>query len=403
MNEEERLSALLRQAPVPSTTFTVSGAVRSARRSLRRRRLAMGAGAAAVAAVAMVGPALVQVGQNAVVTSTPSPSLAASPSPSLSRKASSPWVTEELPIPAGVTSVKAEVVDPTGRYLAGAGDDQRVVLWDNGSPMLLPPLHSPVHNVIVKSINSSGDIVGTAEDKQASVEKNYPWLYHHGQFVMLAPPRGEIRAYTIDINSRGDILGASVEGLPLLWHVSDPGKVTKLSGLDGAWGIADDGTVGGRASGSGRPVLRDPSGKLTYLDELPGRSGFKMSSFTGEWAAGHHRGQSSTLTAARLNVRTGELTQYPHYVGPIFRLNATGAFLTERIGQPRTVFVDPQGNYQELFPLTEADVAAMLANPRVQYFEAADLSDDGKLIVGTQTASADGRTDWIPVVWRLKR
>jgi hypothetical protein len=97
--------------------------------------------AAAVAAAAMPGPATIHANQNTVVTSSPSPpvSAAPSPTPSLSKKAASIWVTEELPLPAGIRYASAETVDPAGRYIAGAGGDNRVVLWDNGSPALLPP------------------------------------------------------------------------------------------------------------------------------------------------------------------------------------------------------------------------------------------------------------------------
>ncbi|GIH03683.1 hypothetical protein Rhe02_17500 [Rhizocola hellebori] len=405
MNEEDRLSALLRQTAFPPTLLTPGGAVRTARRSLRRRRVTMSAAAAVVAVAAMAVPTLIQVNQNVIVANSPSPLVSPSPTPtpSLSKKAASPWVTEALALPAGIRYASAQTVDATGRYIAGVAEDNRVVLWDNGSPVLLPPIPGRVHDVYARSINSSGYLIGTAEDQKASVEDNYPWLYHDGQMTILAKPKGDIRVQALAINTRGDILGWADNAGPVLWHVSNPGKVTKLSGLDGGSGLGDDGTVGGRIGDGDHPAVRDPSGKVTIVAEAPGRPGGKVDAVAGEWASGWVAGPTPNVIAAKWNLRTGELIQYPQYAGPIYRLCATGAFLSERSGYGGTVFVDPLGNYEDLLPLAEADVAAMLANPRSRYLDANDLSDDGTLVVGTQFGRAGGGEGAVPVMWRLKR
>jgi hypothetical protein len=60
------------------------------------------------------------------------------------------------------------------------------------------------------------------------------------------------------MNTRGDLLGFADNARPMLWHVSDPGQVTELSGLDGSSWLGEDGTIGGRIGDGDHPSIRDP-------------------------------------------------------------------------------------------------------------------------------------------------
>jgi probable HAF family extracellular repeat protein len=149
-----------------------------------------------------------------------------------------------------------------GSAALGSGDNQRAILWQDGTLIDLGALPDyPLSSAA--AINERGQIVGTATDGFRS----RAILWDGGAITDLTPP-GWAWCVASDINNRGDIVGVCArpasDNLAVLWR---DGVLTELGVLPGsnesaAAGINDAGVV----IGSLRTTSEDRSTAFRWVD-----------------------------------------------------------------------------------------------------------------------------------------
>ncbi|TDB80160.1 hypothetical protein [Micromonospora sp. KC721] len=201
-----------------------------------------------------------------------------------------------LPLPTDVTHGEAEVIDPTGRFIAGRGVritgdvwESLLLLWDGPRVSVVPTDAGEQ----VSGVNRNGVVIGSI-----FVGGSYrPWRYRDGRLEELLVPASVSGAWAEGINARGDIVGrGAVEAtetmLPLLWPADRPGTVEVIDAPRDAipMEILDDGTVVGNAGGSGGspPALawvRRTDGRIDRLTRPTGEYSW-VTAAAGDWAVG---------------------------------------------------------------------------------------------------------------------
>ncbi len=383
-SEPRVLATLMREAVVPPSRITPQEAVRLGRRSVSLRR-SLVVGTAATAVLAVAGAVNLRLDDDRPPVVVP-PSTVASPSPSRPPG----WVPARLANPPGVGNrVRAEAVDPSGRFVLGNAGG-RIVLWDNATPALLPEPEPDLLENSATDVNSSGTVIGTAGRKDGSY---YAWIYRGGTYTKLAKPQGARRYHAANINDRGDILGSSDGVRVLFWPATAPGTVKVLPAIDSAGDLDDDGTIGCNVGDGGHPCVVAPDGTQRKLAGGPEGPRGKVFALRGEWAGGWvlNTSNDSNLMAARWNLRTGELTYYPELSRPVEAVSATGAVLSGAGGppEPRPVVVSPEGLRHPLDSTMPGSDDWLVG--------ASDMSRDGTIVVGYET----NRVEIHPLVWRF--
>ncbi|GAB3410073.1 hypothetical protein [Flindersiella endophytica] len=224
---------------------------------------------------------------------------------------------------------RTEVVDgdPTGRYLLGSASTfeqtdyvYSVLVWASGQPRLLDtkPLR-PYVEIRPTGINRHGAITGYRHGAPTAFQD--PWLYRNGKFTILPELTPNDDTGTEAINSRGDVIGNSQQGL--VWPANRPGTLRVLT-VPGqsvrayALDIDDDGTVLGILGGipGGIPYIWPPHGAPYPLSVPPGFNleDTNVAAIRNGWVAGYGQ-EGNRLVGLRWNLRRHTVertsTDYP--------------------------------------------------------------------------------------------
>ncbi|MCG5444036.1 hypothetical protein NIE79_002180 [Micromonospora sp. NIE79] len=385
--DDQRIAELLRSVPVPESRVDLRRAVRDGRRRRQRRRVG---GIAALTVLAGVGVvSAVQVGGTASPPAPTVPALAVSPAETGSAAPRPPvtcqasWLPQPIEGPVAV----ANRVDPTGRHIVGdigtGQEDGRVVLWTDGTPVVLPAAaRQPA------AVNTRGYVVGTDGDGTG-------WLYRNGKLHVLATPPGYDAVLVHAVNGRGDIVGTARRSddshQAVLWSTDHPEKY-RLIGQRGssATGITEDGTIVGTMGE--RPYRWSPQGVAAALAVPDGYPRASVESAQGEWAIGMvpgaRTGSAVQMLPVRWNLTTGAVSLLPF---PGANGIAGNGDVLVADGAP--LVVAPDGTSRRLpgRPEVRATEAGI--------YTAEGISDDGLTVVGAVYEKQAYR----PLVWRCTR
>ena len=336
MMDEQQLRERLGTVEVPPTRLQVSDLVDAGRRRVLRRR-----GIRAGCAVALATGVLVAVPSLVFGSGGSAPA-----QPADTRKGAVSCDVTRLPAPAGLQSITAAGVDPTGTYVIGnsitgqresgsvkSGTVHLVapILWVNGQPQALPVQGK---STSAAAVNAGGVVAAVAGDEQwTSVVR-----YVDGVPEKLTPPAGNwIYLGYLSINAKGDVLvnarhqtDPEGKGIVLLWKAGAQ-KATQLPLPANAEGleILDNGTIVGDILKG--PKINDLSsyawnqqGVGHKLKTPAGQSG-GVNAARGDWATGN---LWPSGTAARWNLRTGAVTDLGIHA-PASAINAGGWIITD--------------------------------------------------------------------------
>jgi hypothetical protein len=294
---------------VPPTRLTTTGLLDAGRRRVvRRRTLGAGCGVAVVAALAFAA--------QSVVAGPPAPSAAAQRLVSCA--------ATRLAVPAGLTEVQAEAVDPRGRYILGnavtrrgatlaKGEDLdlRPVLWTDGQPQALPLIGASVR---ASAVNARGMVVAVGGKSDSRGRWSSVIRYVGGVPEQLTAPTGDwVFAALPKIGADGAVLAVAYprskphDPAVLIWKAGSA-TATRLplpAGLE-TLDVTDAGTVvADVADGPGHSVhVWDRQGTSRPLTTPAGAGGYNFAA-RGEWVTAN---LTSSGTVARWNLRTGALT-----------------------------------------------------------------------------------------------
>ncbi|MBM7489285.1 hypothetical protein JOD64_000507 [Micromonospora luteifusca] len=382
--DDQRITELLRSAPVPEPGVDVGRAIRDGRRRRQRRRASGAAAATVLAGLGVVGA--VQFGGVAREPAPAAPALAASPTvststaPAASLTCEASWLPQPIHGPVAV----AIGVDPTGRHIVGeigtGNEDGRVVLWTDGQATVLPA--AVRHG---NAVNADGYVIGTNGDGTG-------WVYRNGTLRLLATPPGYDAVLVHAVNGRGDIAGtargANDSHHAVLWSVNHPQEY-RLIGQAGstATGITEDGTVVGTMGQL--PYRWTPQGTGKALALPDGYPHASVDSAHGNWAVGMvpgaDKGGAVQMLPVRWELTTGaaSLLPFPGAAG----IAGNGDVL---VGDGAPLVVSPDGTSRRL--PGRPDVRATEAGT----YTANGISDDGLTVVGAVYENQGYR----PLVWR---
>ena len=383
MYEEAELHDLMVALDVPPTRADVQKAIATGRRRDRRRTV-FGAAAAVLVVAGAAGYLSTQVHRDTRPGPPPAgpPSVAAPPPPGC--------VVETYPIPAGRSDGSVNAVDDNGGHLVGAlytGDVATPVAWKDGKPV---PLAGATGTPV--AVNTNGVVAGFQTNQQ---DEYQAWIWHDGQFTMLAKVKGYKWTMPLAINAKGDVVGYAMGdaldiNAPVLWPAGKPGTVVKLRlpagvgakgvSMSRATGIDEHGTIVGVVKGVPVRWLADGTAKALPLPAADNNGGY-VNAIRGRFAFGVFYGKS-TVEVVRWDLTTGTVTSLGADSGGMLSGTFGGAVVTwGEAGNP-AARITPDG---KRIPL-----AAPKGGPGV----AVATSGDGTTIVGF---SASDRHQ--PVVW----
>lgn len=364
--------------PEPPSTVDVGRAVADGRRRVRARRAT---GVAAVAAGTALAVMAIPAGL-APRGAGPAPTASVEPHPSVPTACT----VQTLPLPPGAQSAMVTDGEPSGRYLVGTAlinDRLQSVRWDNGQPSVLPAAGSGEAGVIV--VNATETVAFTTVDGESGAVTS--WL-RRGTTVTSLPGRH----YVVDINARGDVLGAGKGGdSPVVWRAGRYDRPEPLSGGPPvtARALDDDGIVvgGAEAVDGQRPVYWSPDGAV---HALPTPTGYGPGG-----VASHVRGG---LVAGRINIGPEGTTGSRPAVWNL----RTGAVTL--VDTPETIIALNRHGWLVGVAADQKLVAAFGAQPvplplpagAGDNSRAMSLSDDGR-VIGGYAAVGDNR--FTPVRW----
>ena len=385
MLDEDEVRGLLNAADIPPTQVALSNVVQQGRRTIVRRRVASAAGGVALSAtlIAAVAVPLALRGEH----HTPLLTSAAGTTPSAgpSTLVSSPTApAAQAVVTCSVAAIQTgngipkdiniNVIDPSGRYMAGAQSSDTVwksVLYTDGVPAVM---QIPGRMQEVDGINAHGVVVGITTIGANGNEKVY--RYANGTYTLLkVPMSGKWHPFDVGINASGEIVaqeeGAGTSGggkgtANLLWRAgSDMAIRLPMPNGSGLTGITDNGDI----VGGGVQYADGTVGDATVWDSS-GRNGTRLAvadgdraiadEATGNFVGGGTYPKDSGVDwdgASVWNVVTGEETVYST-AGPILHINGSG----DAIDADGTVFLN--GSTPILTPLKPGqDVRAdLIAN-----------------------------------------
>lgn len=238
-----------------------------------------------------------------------------------------------LPYPADTYRASADAIDPTGRYVAGAGrrstptgNEPMLLVWSRGQ---LTTVDSPLAE-IVTDVNVRGVVIGNGFGDGVG----RPWRYRAGVLEPLPTPAGGAR--TVAINRAGDIVGfgqdpATGDSFGVLWPAARPGTVEVLSLPANAvpGGIADDGTIVGTAGAfdAWTAWIRRPDGRVDPLT-VPGAAKASATGLAGRYAIGFaDLGYDTGAAPVRWNLRDGSYTDLATQLPWLEDVNARGVVI----------------------------------------------------------------------------
>lgn len=372
----------------PSTRLTTEDLVVAGRRRVRRRRTARTLCGAALAVALLAGvPALLTRGTD---RDTPA---------SGARIRTVTCAVTALPVPAGMTAVMPQAIDPSGRYIVGnqLGDREpgmsksgkvttirasKPVLWTDRRPRALP---APDTNVLAADVNAHGVVVALAGDRQW----DSLYRYTNGVPQKLSTPPGDWLFTTIaQINADGTILANAYprnstesDAVVLVWKPgrTSPAKVPLPARATGKALLDDGSIVGDVVSANGQNLTSyvwDQQGHGRTLVSPSGQQ-FSVSAASGDWASG---GLWPSGTVGRLDLRSGTFIAIDLHT-PAGPINSRGWILADD-----TILRD--------------DATVTLAEPDGRTAVPLDLSDTGTAIGTVPITTASGETDSAgPLLW----
>lgn len=405
----------LRLEPSGPPRIDFARAMREGRR-MRRRRWALGGGFLAAVTAALVTGSLL------IAPATPHKPVLP-PDPPL------PKSCTLAKLPTGkYSSVEMSGADSTGRWLHGMTNPVvntgpvRQLIWHDG--VLVDDLAGPGKQLYLRAINSSGVVVGQAQD---SKNKLWPYVYRDGKFSRLKGGQGAAEA----INDDGVIVGSlgdQQNAVPVRWRSpeAEPERLPIPAGayvLSTNLAIAPDGTVAGRVewpdhatvAPSGSPgsvaspaYLWLPDGTVRELHAPPPADDptapVTPITFRSGWL----------YAQQQIHQRTGDIVAIARTL--LLRYDpASGVWqkVSDRKGIPKAqlpsstrndfrfgsarpqVYVGPRT--LEL-PLTQP-----IADPEVDYATVASVSDDVHTLTGDLvTGGTDPSQPYRPVVWHCE-
>lgn len=209
---------------------------------------------------------------------------------------------EELPLPDGVRSAGVTGADPTGTYLAGTAyvndsGHEYPLLWRDDKVFRLG-VPDTWFDAVPRDVNQSRVVIGTSgpSSNQAG------WVHANGEYHMLAAPSGADEIVPRSINSAGDIVGSARDidtspdtVTPLIWSADDPGSYRELSAPDSAWAtrISETGVVLGKVRQAGAHIWSDVNSEATPLD-AKGNDDSRGVDLSGNWAVGWTADEDAT-------------------------------------------------------------------------------------------------------------
>jgi hypothetical protein len=325
-------------------------ATATARRSHRRRRRATVAAAAVLLLATGATAGIVATGTDPVPPAAP---------PNYDRCAVRPGA-----VPPDVTVTAA---DPTGTRLAGyrvdpagARSAETVVVRD-GTVTVIPAPGTGRPGTPV-AVDRSGTVYGwtkTAEE----IDSKVPWVYRAGVTRRLPIPAGYAGAGIDGVNARGDVagnayrrVGTTVHQTGVVWPagahdspvVTDPGP--EFSFVEVA-GIADDGTLVGRAASSPDDMTSytwRPGGPARRLAEPAGGWSARVSGVNGRWAFGHLLNGAGPAAPTRWNLATGAVETFPDVYPSASVVSPDGVLVVNDPRAERVVVVDAAGGVHQL-------------------------------------------------------
>jgi hypothetical protein len=143
----------------------------------------------------------------------------------LSTNGGPPWTSVTLASPPGIAAgatIAHDIND--GRTLVGntLGSNVYAIRWDSPSAvpvqLPLPALQYPAYQVVARSINSAGDIVGYVNETLPKRRSRYEALVWSGGTVSILPlPPGGTTQLASNINDAGVISGITEGSHPIRW------------------------------------------------------------------------------------------------------------------------------------------------------------------------------------------
>jgi probable HAF family extracellular repeat protein len=303
-----------------------------------------------------------------------------------------------LPHPAGMQSAVAVAVSSNGSVIAGSASTSsgavlRAVRWSSaGIELLTVPPGSD--NVLVNGISgAAGSAVGSIAGQ--------PFTWGTGQSVVTLPAPGP--GYAVDASPDGTFVVGTVT-IPFQGERAarwTQGQLQVMPGLPGfpqshAWGVSADGTVVGEAvaPGVGHHAFRWPVGGAPEdLGTLPGDSRSVAWGISADASVivGHSWSSSLGERAFRWTRTSGMIWLFGP--GQARKVSSSGAVVVGFIAAPaHTPVLWREG-------LGPTPIAAYLAsagiNPGGAITEVADVSDDGRSLVGSVTVTGVGERAWL--------
>ncbi|WP_433129295.1 hypothetical protein ACQPWW_04165 [Micromonospora sp. CA-240977] len=220
-----------------------------------------------------------------------------------------------LPYPADTYRAGANVIDPSGRFIAGDalrktedGNQYLLLVWDG---QRLTEVATP-RLVEAVDANADGVIIGNGTVAGGIAE---PWRYRDGRIEQL-PVVPSAGIGVTAINEAGDIVGhgtdlATGEFFALRWPAARPGTVEVLDAPANAMptGITANGTIVGVAGdfGSWTSWVRRPNGRFDALT-APGAQTSVVGPAAGHWAVGRVDLGDLNPLKVRWDLRNGSYT-----------------------------------------------------------------------------------------------
>ncbi|MGW3785196.1 hypothetical protein ACWD5Z_11455 [Micromonospora chokoriensis] len=256
-----------------------------------------------------------------------------------------------LPYPTDTYRADANVIDPTGRYVAGTAlrvgevDNQYLLLFWDGQQVTeveVPAMADPV------DVNADGVVIGNGSAPGTGIGQ--PWIYRDGKLEQL-PVLPSTGIFVSAINDSGDIVGYGSDIVPgefvaLRWPAARPGTVEVLKAPANALanGITDNGTIVGSAGpfGDWNSWVRRPNGRIDALT-FPGADWGTASAAAGRWAIGlvWLDGNSAKV---RWDLRNGSHILLDQEIPALTDVNAKGVVVGgDRVGRGSTSRVLPGG------------------------------------------------------------
>ncbi|MEU4471809.1 hypothetical protein [Micromonospora sp. NPDC023888] len=220
-----------------------------------------------------------------------------------------------LPYPTDTYRAEANVIDPTGRIVAGSAlriegtDNQYLLLFWDGDR--LTEVEAP-SMAVPADINADGVVIGNGWGESGPGQ---PWRYRDGRIELLPVVPSSTGISVTAINRAGDIVGLGTdidtgEYFALRWPATRPGTVEVLDAPANArpTGITDNGTIVVTAGEFGywTSWVRRPNGRFDALT-VPGAQVADVDAAAGHWAIGHVE-LTGSWVKVRWNLRDGSYT-----------------------------------------------------------------------------------------------